>query len=66
MLFEVKIDYNKLSGQLPVGEQEVMRKFLLFGMPSASMVSKILEEVVNDHARHLEVRKHIHLQYAST
>ena len=66
MLFEVKIDYNKLSGQLAVGEQDVMRKFSLFGMPSASMVSKILEEVVNDHARDLGDKKHNHLQYAST
>lgn len=27
MLFEVKIDYDKLSGQLPIGEQELKKVF---------------------------------------
>ena len=27
MLFEIKIDYNKLSSQLPVGEQEIEKVF---------------------------------------
>jgi hypothetical protein len=49
MLLKVKINYNKLSSQLLVSKKEV--KLSLFGMPSASIVSKILEEVVNDHAR---------------
>ena len=41
MLFEVEINYNKLGNQLLV---TVSVFSSLFGMPSASMVSKILEK----------------------
>ena len=62
MLFEVEINYK--GNQLLV---MVKRKltFLLFGMPSASIVSKILEKWSSIIYETSE-KNHVHLQYAST